>query len=237
MNYKAGARHSAADVADMQTLHEIAVRQGAVCGAMKRAQTVVKSNNGIVRGYLIKFGGPDLEGDIFTKSTRLGVRDGQTLPLYWHHGLDPDVGKQPIGAGAVKFTAEGLWFEGWLTLRSKYLAFIKRLAEAGYLGFSSGADGNGVIRQPIPGKTLEYVLKAWPITEASLTPTPAAGPSATMATLKTMLGTDPRRPRIERELKMLEEDHMLDIELDLDRLEWQIRIERDLDILERGLRR
>lgn len=34
---KAGARHSAADAADMQQLHEIAVRQGAMCAAPAKA--------------------------------------------------------------------------------------------------------------------------------------------------------------------------------------------------------
>jgi hypothetical protein len=40
---KAGARHSASDIADMQTLHDIAVRQGAKCEIVKYKKSAIKT--------------------------------------------------------------------------------------------------------------------------------------------------------------------------------------------------
>jgi hypothetical protein len=54
-------------------------------------------DNGRVRGYLVRFGGADLEGDYFTASTDFGrpMKSGERVPmnLYYHHGQDKQVGK------------------------------------------------------------------------------------------------------------------------------------------------
>jgi hypothetical protein len=68
---KAGARHSSADREDMQTLHDIAVRQGAACDPLNpmlkaedNALKAVSETDDELRvaNYIVVFGGRDLEG-------------------------------------------------------------------------------------------------------------------------------------------------------------------------------
>ena len=246
---KVGARHSGADMVDMQTVHDIAVRQGAMCEppkshrkaitdapnlrgerdqscancayfkAMPPQETMmgdaimqgictkhdfmtqpnmvcddwetmyppmdgektlvsfgaeVKAlGDGRVGGYLIRYGNPkepDLEGDYFTSGTDYGVTDGSNLPVYYQHGMDGTLKNRRIGRGLVKFDEIGLWLEAQLELRDEYERAIYELAQAGKLGWSSGAAGHLVEREPV-GKA--YHIKSWPIAEGSLTPTPA----------------------------------------------------------------
>ncbi len=229
MNYKAGARHSASDIADMNLLHDIAVRQGASCGGVvKAAHLPIKATAaGRVSGFLVRYGGPDVDGDYFIKSTDFGLKDGQALPILFHHGLDKDMGSTPIGQGTVQHQPGGLWFTGWLEKRAKYLALIMKMAEQGLLGFSSGADPASVVRAPIAGKAHQFAIKAWHIREASLTPLPAAGPQATLVSAKSS-ALSPEQARRLRELEDIEE------ELDGDYL-WAARLTRELDELQRSL--
>ncbi len=232
---KAGARHSASDQERIQTAHDALVSAGALCsGAMKAVRLPIKATPaGHVSGYLVRFGGPDVEGDSFLKSTDFGLKDGQQLPLLFHHGLDKDMGATPIGQGTVRRDAAGWWLEGWLSKRAKYLALIMKMAADGLLGFSSGADPDSVVRVPIPGKAHQYAIKTWHIREASLTPLPAAGPWATLASAKAML--DPRAQRIKLRHDALEHERALDLWEDLYDLEWGMRLERELDEFERGI--
>lgn len=136
----------------------------------------VKSDElGNVRGYLVRFGSPevtDLEGDYFTKSTDYGFPLDNPVPvnLYYHHGMDTKVGKRPIGKGTIKADEVGLWYQAQIDMSDEYGEMIAKLSKSGRLGYSSGAASHLVERKQI-GKS--YEVLRWPIAEASLTPTPA----------------------------------------------------------------
>jgi phage head maturation protease len=168
----------------------------------------VKSTpDGRVAGYLVRFGTPrdtDLEGDFFTASTDFGrpTNEGDQFPLrlYYAHGMDNQIGRKAIGDGVVTVKSAGLWYEGQIAESDQYREMIKRLAQEGRLGFSSGAAGHLVIRETTGvGKACR--IKAWPLGEASLTPRPAE--SRNVASLKSIVNTkddygmEPGEPEME----------------------------------------
>jgi phage head maturation protease len=138
----------------------------------------IKSDRlGYVKGYLVRFGDTktaDLEGDYFTKSTDYGfpMESGKRVPLnvYYHHGMDAQVGKKSIGTGYIKMDDTGLWYEAQLDLADEYGSMIAKLCKQGKMGFSSGAAAHLVERKSM-GSAAE--ITRWPIAEASITPTPA----------------------------------------------------------------
>ncbi len=137
---------------------------------------VKATTDGKVRGYLIRFGGKDLEGDVFSPQCDFGrplkIGDSMPMNLYYAHGMDPVVGKKAVGAGRIVVKEAGLWYEGQIQMSDQYREMIKRLAVEGRLGFSSGAAGHLVVREKsFDGDS--NLLTVWPIAEASLTPRPA----------------------------------------------------------------
>lgn len=138
----------------------------------------IKSDRlGYVKGYLVRFGdtkATDLEGDYFTKATDYGfpMEEGKRVPLnvYYHHGMDAQVGKKSIGTGFIKMTDEGLWYEAQLDLADEYGKMVAKLCKQGKMGFSSGAAAHMVERKSMGGAS---EIIRWPIAEASITPTPA----------------------------------------------------------------
>ena len=138
----------------------------------------IKSDRlGYVKGYLVRFGdskATDLEGDYFTASTDYGfpMEEGKRVPLnvYYHHGMDSQVGKKSIGSGFIKMDAEGLWYEAQLDMADEYGKMIAKLCKQGKMGFSSGAAAHMVERKSMGGAS---EIIRWPIAEASITPTPA----------------------------------------------------------------
>lgn len=138
----------------------------------------IKSDRlGYVKGYLVRFGdtkATDLEGDYFTRSTDYGfpMEEGKRVPLnvYYHHGMDAQVGKKSIGTGFIKMTDEGLWYEAQLDLADEYGKMVAKLCKQGKMGFSSGAAAHMVERKSMGGAS---EIIRWPIAEASITPTPA----------------------------------------------------------------
>ena len=138
----------------------------------------IKSDRlGYVKGYLVRFGdskATDLEGDYFTKATDYGfpLAEGKRVPLnvYYHHGMDSQVGKKSIGSGFIKMDAEGLWYEAQLDMADEYGKMIAKLCKQGKMGFSSGAAAHMVERKSMGGAS---EIIRWPIAEASITPTPA----------------------------------------------------------------
>ena len=138
----------------------------------------IKSDRlGYVKGYLVRFGDTktaDLEGDYFTKATDYGfpMEEGKRVPLnvYYHHGMDAQVGKKSIGTGFIKMDDTGLWYEAQLDLADEYGKMIAKLCKQGKMGFSSGAAAHMVERKSM-GTAAE--ITRWPIAEASITPTPA----------------------------------------------------------------
>ena len=138
----------------------------------------IKSDRlGYVKGYLVRFGdtkATDLEGDYFTRSTDYGfpMEEGKRVPLnvYYHHGMDAQVGKKSIGTGFIKMDDTGLWYEAQLDLADEYGSMIAKLCKQGKMGFSSGAAAHLVERKSMGGAA---EITRWPIAEASITPTPA----------------------------------------------------------------
>ena len=146
-------------------------------------------DNGRVRGYLVRFGGADLEGDYFTKKTDFGrpMSPGVRVPmnLYYHHGQDKTIGKSRIGLGFITMDDKGLWYESQVEMADQYQKMIQELAKSGKLGYSSGATGHMVERKKMSDG--RYEITRWPIGEASLTPTPAE-PMNMVKSLKDMYG-------------------------------------------------
>lgn len=138
----------------------------------------VKSDRlGHVKGYLVRFGNPnqaDMEGEFFTPNTDFGfpIRKGARVPLnvYYHHGMDSQIGKKSIGTGYVQVDDKGLWYEAQLDMADEYAAMVAKLCKEGKMGYSSGAAGHLVERKSV-GTGAE--ITRWPIAEASITPTPA----------------------------------------------------------------
>ena len=146
-------------------------------------------DSGRVRGYLVRFGGQDLEGDYFTKNTDFGrpMKSGDrvAINLYYHHGQDRTVGKSRIGTGYITMDDKGLWYEAQVEMADQYQEMIQELAKSGKLGYSSGATGHMVERKKMSDG--RYEITRWPIGEASLTPTPAE-PMNMVKSLKDMYG-------------------------------------------------
>lgn len=142
---------------------------------IKTCDSVKSDKLGYVKGYLVRFTGPespDLEGDYFTKSTDYGFPVDKEVPinLYYNHGLDPEVGKACIGTGTVKMLDDGLWYQAQIDLATSYGKMIAKLAKQGMLGYSSGAASHMVERKSVGGAN---EITRWCIGEASITPTPA----------------------------------------------------------------
>ena len=69
-------------------------------------------DSGRVRGYLVRFGGQDLEGDFFTPQTDFGrpMKSGDRVPmnLYYHHGQDKDIGHEYLKDIESRYKEEDL---------------------------------------------------------------------------------------------------------------------------------
>lgn len=132
------------------------------------------TSGGKVSGYLIRFGGTDLDGDFFTQSCDFGrptnVGDSFKMNLYYAHGMDEVVGKQTVGTGRVVVKDAGLWYEGQIEISDEYRKMIAKLGQEGRLGFSSGAASHLVERKSV-GNASQIIR--WNLAEASLTPKPA----------------------------------------------------------------
>lgn len=125
---------------------------------------------GKVGGYAVLFTQePDLQGDIFTKSTDFFVREGDERPILYRHGMHPVIKSRQLGRGKLHFDEVGIFLEGELDLRDNYEKAIYKLAEMGKLGYSTGSMGHLVAKTP---KNKSFEINAWPIGEISLTPNP-----------------------------------------------------------------
>lgn len=128
---------------------------------------------GKVGGYLVQWGDPssaDADGEFFTSETDFDTEFPAKASIFYHHGLDATIGRRRLGRGEMKLDESGIWMEGQLDLRDAYLARIYAMAEAGKLGWSSGAVSH--LTDP-PRETPGGAIKSWPLKEASLTPIPS----------------------------------------------------------------
>jgi len=119
-----------------------------------------------LQGRGIVYGGQDLTGDRFTKTTDLGdTRSFVGTPVYYDHGLSSIRGQ----IGTVKAwtpVGDGIDVQIELDKRLDYIDEVMALVKSGALGLSTGALSHLVVRQ-------NGELKRWVVGEISLTPTPA----------------------------------------------------------------
>lgn len=165
-----------AEWAEVQRMENTMVADG---GEMKAL------GNGVVGGYLVKFTNadtPDLTGDFFDAKTDFGPHR-QSL-VYYQHGLDDVLGVKRLGSRYSNGLAElkvddvGVWIQLQLDMADEYeAALYSKPIKMGKMGWSSGTASHLVRRSPA-GKS--YHIDSWPLgLDASLTPTPAAGPKMT----------------------------------------------------------
>jgi hypothetical protein len=126
----------------------------------------ISDDGEVYRGLGVVWGGKDLVGDTFTKSTEVGSeRPFKGMPLYFDHAQGEI--KDAIGTVLdANSDDSGMWFDFQLNKRHKYASKIKELIKTGALGLSTGAISHLVTRD-------SGELKCWVIGELSLTPTPA----------------------------------------------------------------
>lgn len=151
--------------------------------------------DGKIGGYLVLFSDadtPDLEGDFFTKDTRFGIKEGESIntPVWFHHRMplftkndDYIIVRKEIGEGTLSIDDKGVLIEAILHEREVY----EEMVGAGRLGWSSGTAPHLVDVEGVENSKgyLSWEIKQWILgTDASLTPTPAE-PHA-HATLKTL---------------------------------------------------
>lgn len=129
-----------------------------------------------VGGWAVVFGSKDISNmkDEFSDATDYDFENGELRSIYYNHGLDGTIKKTRIGRASLETKDAGVWYEGQISKRNDYL---KRHAEkimegikAGIFGTSTGAPAHLVDREEITGG---HSVKMWPISEISITPTPA----------------------------------------------------------------
>lgn len=130
------------------------------------AETTV---SGLAAPFSGPFGGKDLDGEFFSKSTDFALDWYDEIPLLYHHGRDGTL--QITKVGVVKsraVTDVGVWAEAQLDASNKYFEAIKNLIKQGKLFFSSGSVPTLIQTNQKSGEIIR-----WPMIELSLTPTPS----------------------------------------------------------------
>ena len=212
---KVGARHSASDIADLQSVHDAAVRLGAMCGpdeemdagkAVKASDMLVSYGgevkalgDGKVGGYLVRFStpsDPDLEGDFFTKDTDFG--ELSETAVYIHHRMPIKHAsgkmfhfKDAVGKGTLRVDDVGVFMEAVIEMRGEYEEVVKEIYKDAFMKlveehkFGLSSGTAGHLVDREPQGNA-YWIKKWPLgLDASLTPTPAE-PRTNIVPLKTL---------------------------------------------------
>ena len=183
-DYKIGARHSRSDLEDMQTLHDIAVKQGANClKAISETPDELR-----VANYIVLFDGKDLEGvgsprvnpdgskgEHFSQATDLESSYTKTGHLHvdWEHGQDPDnIGNDEdnilgyVDWKTAKRDDTGWYVERVLNRRNDYMKWLEGLIKEGLVGNSTQAVSKSV------QKTKSGEITRWPLKRDTLTVNP-----------------------------------------------------------------
>lgn len=143
----------------------------------------LNDDTAIVGGWGVIFGGKDLYGETFTKSTDFMLDLVPNKPVLYDHSLGEV--KHIIGK-AIKIEPRdaGLWVEAELKRNEEYVSQVLELVQKGALGWSSGSVSH-LVR--MDGSQ----IKAWPLIEMSLTPTPAEPRTLGVEVIKTLVESDP----------------------------------------------
>lgn len=128
-----------------------------------------------VGNYIVLFGGKDLTGEFFTKSTNFdsNYTDIGLLYVDFEHGRDYEKmgNSQANVLGIVdwksaKIDENGIFVERVLNRRAEYVKYLAELIDAGIVGTSSEAIA-GMTRKKTTGEIVD-----WPLMRDSLTVTP-----------------------------------------------------------------
>lgn len=131
-----------------------------------------RTNEGVkLGGYLVRYGGADLTGEYFEADTDFGLETGDSVPVYFHHGMNPQIGGKRLSRAKITADEFGIFAETVLRERDEYERFIVQLAEAGKMGWSSGTAAHLMSRALQADGRVK--ITSWPLAEASLTHTPA----------------------------------------------------------------
>ena len=135
-----------------------------------------------VGGWGVVYGGIDLYGDTFAKSTDFMLDLVPQKPVLYDHTLG-DI-KGIIGrTRKVEPRDEGLWVEAELDRNADYVKLVLELVQKGALGWSSGS-------VPHLSQKERGIFKRWPVVEFSLTPTPAEPRTLGVEIIKTLMESD-----------------------------------------------
>jgi hypothetical protein len=123
----------------------------------------------IIEGYGVPFG-LDLDGQQFTADTERHhdwfPKGGR--PILVDHGFDSTIKFSKVGEElSTETREEGDWVRAQLDKASKYYSRVKKLIDAGKVGWSSAAPDHKVKIAP------DGTIERWPVIEYSLTVTPA----------------------------------------------------------------
>ena len=150
---------------------------------------LVDVDKGLIEGWAIPFGGPmpggkDLDGEAFTKDTKLFLDAYDKRPLLYLHGMDKALGATSVG-DEIKWEQKdgGVWLEAQLSKSAKYQEHILELARRGLLSYSSGANPRSVV------KSASGMIESWMWNETSVVPIPS-NPFG-MITMKALGLTEP----------------------------------------------
>lgn len=145
---------------------------------------------GRVGGYLVKFGLPhDAQGEYFMPDTNFhldwypGAR-----PVLFHHGMGESEAEAIGHVYKLQTDDSGLWAEAELDLNIPVARQVYDEVRRGKIGWSSGSIPH-LVKVEADGRIVD-----WPVVEASLTATPAAGKRTTVQAIKTELTAQPVEP-------------------------------------------
>jgi hypothetical protein len=138
---------------------------------IKDAQIIdIKAAKGLLKVLGIPFGSPqdkDFHGEWFSKNTNIGMEIGDTRPVFYFHGENPEGNPEPnpevIGRAVLsEKTEKGWWFDVILDKSKEYATRIIEAAQDGLARASSGTAGY-LKRWALNGEILN-----WPIAELTL---------------------------------------------------------------------
>jgi len=186
---KLGMRNSGKDSQRLQTIHDLAVENGATCGepgsksvgpdSIVFGDAIKATEDGHITGYLVRFGSPEqtdvsAERDYFTAETDFGFGESKTMrtPVYFNHRLPLKTRnggqvhvKERIGEGDITLTDDGVLIDAVLYNHERYKKALN------YLGWSSGTATHLTDRKAVGSA---HHVTAWPLgLDASVTPMPA----------------------------------------------------------------
>jgi len=136
-----------------------------------------------VAGYGVIFGGADLEGDTFTKSTDYMLGLVPVKPVCYDHTMSAKVSHVIGTVKSVTADETGLWVEAELKRSEDYVDAVLELINRGVIGWSSGSVPHLVRREA-------KSITQWPVIEWSLTPTPAEPRTLGVERIKSMADTE-----------------------------------------------